>query len=78
MEVLTKKERLKGEGSQNGAKNTTETSETGVLGIPQNTPYDGTKAFNIAFTKGLAAEQAAFGVRCNIVGPRSDRYSLDT
>jgi NAD(P)-dependent dehydrogenase (short-subunit alcohol dehydrogenase family) len=44
-------------------------SEAGVLGIPQNTPYGGTKAFNIAFTRGLAAEQAAFGVRCNIVGP---------
>src|SRR3954466_4179178 len=44
-------------------------SEAGVLGIPQCTPYGGTKAFNIAFTKGLAAEQAAFGVRCNIVGP---------
>jgi len=44
-------------------------SEAGVLGIPQNTPYGGTKAFNIAFTKGLAAEQAAYGVRCNIVGP---------
>ena len=44
-------------------------SEAGVLGIPQNAPYGGTKAFNIAFTKGLAAEQAAFGVRCNIVGP---------
>ena len=44
-------------------------SEAGVLGIPQNTPYGGTKAFNIAFTKGLAAEQAAYGIRCNIVGP---------
>lgn len=44
-------------------------SEAGVLGIPQNAPYGGTKAFNIAFTKGLAAEQAAYGVRCNIVGP---------
>jgi len=44
-------------------------SEAGVLGIPQNAPYGGTKAFNIAFTKGLAAEQAQFGVRCNIVGP---------
>ncbi|GAB3165406.1 SDR family NAD(P)-dependent oxidoreductase [Telluribacter humicola] len=44
-------------------------SEAGVLGIPQNTPYGGTKAFNIAFSKGLAAEQAAFGVRCNVVGP---------
>ena len=44
-------------------------SEAGVLGIPQNTPYGGTKAFNTAFTKGLAAEQAEFGVRCNVVGP---------
>lgn len=44
-------------------------SEAGVLGIPQNAPYGGTKAFNIAFTKGLAAEQAQFGVRCNVVGP---------
>jgi NAD(P)-dependent dehydrogenase (short-subunit alcohol dehydrogenase family) len=44
-------------------------SEAGVLGIAQNAAYGGTKAFNIAFTKGLAAEQAEFGVRCNIVGP---------
>ena len=44
-------------------------SEAGVLGIPQNAPYGGTKAFVMAFTKGLAAEQAQFGVRCNIVGP---------
>ncbi|WP_134091095.1 SDR family NAD(P)-dependent oxidoreductase [Olivibacter sp. XZL3] len=44
-------------------------SEAGVLGIAKNTPYGGTKAFNTAFTKGLAAEQAAFGVRCNVVGP---------
>ena len=44
-------------------------SEAGVLGIPQNTPYGGTKAWNTAFTKGLAAEQAEYGVRCNVVGP---------
>ncbi|MFL9844563.1 SDR family NAD(P)-dependent oxidoreductase [Flavobacterium rhizosphaerae] len=44
-------------------------SEAGVLGIPQNVAYGGTKAFIIAFIKGLAAEQAAYGVRCNIVGP---------
>ncbi len=44
-------------------------SEAGVLGIPNNTPYGGTKAFNIAFTKGIAGEQAQFGVRANIVGP---------
>src|SRR3954468_21627711 len=36
-------------------------SEAGVLGIPQCTPYGGTKAFNTAFTKGLEAEQAAYG-----------------
>jgi NAD(P)-dependent dehydrogenase (short-subunit alcohol dehydrogenase family) len=44
-------------------------SEAGVVGIPKNAAYGGTKAFNIAFTKGLAAEQAAYGVRCNVVGP---------
>ncbi|WP_162051693.1 SDR family NAD(P)-dependent oxidoreductase [Pontibacter pamirensis] len=44
-------------------------SESGVLGIAQNAPYGGTKGFNHAFTKGLAAEQAQKGVRCNIVAP---------
>jgi len=44
-------------------------SEAGILGIPQNAAYGGTKAFNTAFTKGLAAEQAANGVRCNVVAP---------
>lgn len=44
-------------------------SEAGVLGIAQNTPYGGTKGFIHAFMKGLAVEQAQFGVRCNIVGP---------
>ncbi|WP_116127753.1 SDR family NAD(P)-dependent oxidoreductase [Lewinella sp. IMCC34183] len=44
-------------------------SEAGVLGIPQNTPYGGTKGFVMAFAKGVAGEQAAYGVRCNIVGP---------
>jgi len=44
-------------------------SEAGMLGIPKNTPYGGTKAFNHAFMKGLAAEQAQYGVRCNIVAP---------
>lgn len=43
-------------------------SGAGVLGIPQNTPYGGTKAFNTAFTKGLAAEQAANGVWADVVG----------
>lgn len=44
-------------------------SEAGVVGIPQNAAYGGTKAFIISFMKGLAGEQAANGVRCNIVGP---------
>lgn len=44
-------------------------SEAGVIGIAQNTPYGGTKGFIHAFMKGLAVEQAQFGVRCNIVGP---------
>jgi NAD(P)-dependent dehydrogenase (short-subunit alcohol dehydrogenase family) len=44
-------------------------SEAGVVGIAQNAAYGGTKGFIIAFMKGLASEQAAHGVRCNIVGP---------
>jgi NAD(P)-dependent dehydrogenase (short-subunit alcohol dehydrogenase family) len=44
-------------------------SEAGVIGIAQNTPYGGTKGFMHAFMKGLAVEQAQFGVRVNIVGP---------
>ncbi|WP_299825574.1 SDR family oxidoreductase [uncultured Pontibacter sp.] len=44
-------------------------SESGVLGIAQNAPYGGTKGFMHAFMKGLAVEQAQFGVRCNVVGP---------
>jgi NAD(P)-dependent dehydrogenase (short-subunit alcohol dehydrogenase family) len=44
-------------------------SEAGVIGIAQNAPYGGTKGFIHAFMKGLAVEQAQYGVRCNIVGP---------
>ncbi|NDK57335.1 SDR family NAD(P)-dependent oxidoreductase [Pontibacter fetidus] len=44
-------------------------SEAGVIGIAQNTPYGGTKGFIHSFMRGLAVEQAQFGVRCNIVGP---------
>ena len=44
-------------------------SEAGMIGIAQNAPYGGTKGFVHAFMKGLAVEQAQFGVRCNIVGP---------
>jgi NAD(P)-dependent dehydrogenase (short-subunit alcohol dehydrogenase family) len=44
-------------------------SEAGHMGEPMNTPYGGTKGFNHAFTKGIAAEQAKHGVRANCVGP---------
>lgn len=44
-------------------------SEAGVLGVPKNAAYGGTKGFNIAFAKGVAGEQAPYGVRCNVVGP---------
>jgi len=44
-------------------------SESGQLGIAKNTPYGGTKAFIHAFMKGVAAEQAMYGVRANCVCP---------
>ncbi|MBC6606390.1 SDR family oxidoreductase [Hymenobacter sp. BT188] len=44
-------------------------SEAGHMGIPQNSPYGGTKGFVHAFQRGVAVEQAKFGVRSNIVGP---------
>lgn len=44
-------------------------SEAGILGVPQNAAYGGTKGFNTAFAKGVAGEQAPHGVRCNVVGP---------
>jgi NAD(P)-dependent dehydrogenase (short-subunit alcohol dehydrogenase family) len=40
-----------------------------ALGEPMNTPYGGTKGFNHAFTKGIATEQAKYGIRANCVGP---------
>lgn len=42
-------------------------SETGVDGMPGNVPYGATKGFVHAFAKGLAKEQAKFGVRVNCV-----------
>lgn len=44
-------------------------SEAGVLGEPDNAPYGGTKGFMHAFIRGVAAEQARYGVRANLVGP---------
>jgi len=44
-------------------------SEAGKLGIAKVTPYGGTKGFIHAFTKGVAAEQAKYGIRANCVAP---------
>ena len=44
-------------------------SEAGQLGIAQVAPYGGTKGFMHAFMKGVAAEQAQYGVRANCVCP---------
>ena len=44
-------------------------SEAGKLGLAQNTPYGGTKAFIHGFIKGVAVEQAKNGVRANCVCP---------
>jgi NAD(P)-dependent dehydrogenase (short-subunit alcohol dehydrogenase family) len=44
-------------------------SEAGIMGIAQNTPYGGTKGFLHSFMKGVAAEQAKYGVRANCVCP---------
>jgi NAD(P)-dependent dehydrogenase (short-subunit alcohol dehydrogenase family) len=44
-------------------------SESGILGIAENAPYGGTKGFIHAFIKGVAVEQAQYGVRANVVCP---------
>lgn len=44
-------------------------SEAGMIGIANNTPYGGTKAWIHAFMKGVAVEQAQYGVRANCVCP---------
>jgi NAD(P)-dependent dehydrogenase (short-subunit alcohol dehydrogenase family) len=44
-------------------------SEAGEKGEPRNTPYGGTKGFIHAFMKGVAVEQAQYGVRANCVCP---------
>lgn len=44
-------------------------SEAGIDGDAQNAPYSGTKGFIHAFTRAVAAEQAQFGVRANVVCP---------
>ncbi len=44
-------------------------SESGMLGLAENTGYGGTKGFMHAFTLGVAVEQAKYGVRANCVCP---------
>ncbi len=44
-------------------------SESAILGIAQVAPYGGTKGFVHSFMKGVAAEQAQFGIRVNVVAP---------
>ena len=44
-------------------------SESGEIGLADNTPYGGTKGFMHAFMKGVAVEQAQYGVRVNAVCP---------
>lgn len=44
-------------------------SESGMIGLAQNTTYGGTKGWMHAFTRGVAVEQAKHGVRANCVCP---------
>jgi NAD(P)-dependent dehydrogenase (short-subunit alcohol dehydrogenase family) len=44
-------------------------SEGGINGQPRSTPYGGTKGFIHSFMKGVAVEQAQYGVRANCVCP---------
>lgn len=44
-------------------------SEAGFNGVPQNSPYGGTKGWIHSFIKGVAAEQAKYGVRANCFCP---------
>ncbi|MGL5794549.1 MAG: SDR family NAD(P)-dependent oxidoreductase, partial [Waterburya sp.] len=44
-------------------------SEAGFNGLAQNTPYGGTKGWMHSFVKGVAVEQAKYGVRVNCYCP---------
>jgi NAD(P)-dependent dehydrogenase (short-subunit alcohol dehydrogenase family) len=44
-------------------------SESGLIGLAQNTPYGGTKAWIHSFMRGVAVEQAKNGIRANCVCP---------
>lgn len=44
-------------------------SESGFLGLAENAVYGGTKGWMHAFTRGVAVEQAKYGIRANCVCP---------
>lgn len=44
-------------------------SESGLIGLAQSSPYGGTKAWIHSFMRGVAVEQAKYGVRANCVCP---------
>ncbi|HEY9419842.1 MAG TPA: SDR family oxidoreductase [Thermoanaerobaculia bacterium] len=44
-------------------------SESGFLGLAENAPYGATKGWMHAFMRGVAVEQAKYGVRANCVCP---------
>lgn len=44
-------------------------SEAGFNGLAQNAPYGGTKGWIHSFMKGVAVEQAQYGIRANCVCP---------
>lgn len=44
-------------------------SEAGFNGVAKNSPYGGTKGWMHAFMKGVAVEQAKYGIRANCVCP---------
>lgn len=44
-------------------------SEAGMIGLGENAVYGGTKGFIHAFARGIAVEQAKYGVRVNCVCP---------
>lgn len=44
-------------------------SESGLIGLPENAVYGGTKGWMHAFIRGIAVEQAKYGIRANCVCP---------
>ncbi len=44
-------------------------SEAGKIGLGENAVYGGTKGWMHAFTRGVAAEQARYGIRANCICP---------